>query len=119
MYSASRVRSAFTMPKSVRNRSASSRLGDCSRAYARSVTLTIDIVHPQRSRQPYGLEPVGSRPRAVQLARRNGRIAASNGGLVLMLRMILRGAPALMLALALCAPAAAQLANKDAPIIAG
>ena len=32
---------------------------------------------------------------------------------------IFRGAPALLLAFALCSPAAAQLANKDAPIIAG
>src|SRR3954470_19502144 len=32
---------------------------------------------------------------------------------------IVRGASALLLALAPCAPASAQLANKDAPIIAG
>jgi catechol 2,3-dioxygenase-like lactoylglutathione lyase family enzyme len=36
-----------------------------------------------------------------------------------MLRVIVRGAPALVLAFALCSAAEAQLANKDAPIIAG
>ena len=36
-----------------------------------------------------------------------------------MIKVIFRGAFALLLALALCSPVAAQLANKDAPIIAG
>ena len=35
-----------------------------------------------------------------------------------MTKVIFRGASALLLALALCSPVAAQLANKDAPIIA-
>src|SRR6185295_10731313 len=56
----SRVRSDLIIPKSVRKRSASSRLGDCSRAYARSVTFTIGIVHPQADANPTGIVAVRS-----------------------------------------------------------
>src|SRR5919204_7002252 len=44
MYRRSFVRSARTMPKRLRNSSASSRLGDCRRPKARSATLTTGML---------------------------------------------------------------------------
>src|SRR5918992_313584 len=56
MYRAFGVRSTRTMPKSVRNCSASSRSGDCSLAKAMSVTLTTGMALPPESRnEPHGV----------------------------------------------------------------